>query len=270
MVAFLVIIPARYGSTRLAGKALADICGKPMIRRVHDCALAGGAERVIVATDDQRIVDAVTGFGGEACLTSDKHPSATDRIAEVIKRLGIDDEEIIVNLQGDEPLMPAAVIQQVVTTLQDKPLAAMATACHPITDPDMLSNANIVKVVLDESGMALYFSRAPIPWDRDYDGVSPTAQQAYHHIGLYAYRAKFILEMSSWQPCQIEQIESLEQLRALWHGRKITVCITSQKPGPGVDTAEDLEKVIQILDEKNGGVKLDQKNLKNFRHPPRR
>ncbi|HEC13275.1 MAG TPA: 3-deoxy-manno-octulosonate cytidylyltransferase [Acidiferrobacteraceae bacterium] len=249
-MAFIVIIPARYGSTRLAGKALVDICGQPMIQRVYDCAFVGGAGRVIVATDDPRIADTVTGFGGEACMTSDEHPSGTDRIAEVIERLDIDTEEIIVNLQGDEPLMPGSVIEQVVTTLQDTPLASMSTTCHRIEDPEQLSDVNAVKVVVDKSGMALYFSRAPIPWDRNQHDTAQIPQQAYRHIGLYAYRAKFVLEMSKWGPCQIEQIERLEQLRVLWHGRKIAVCIACRKPGPGVDTAEDLKKVIRILEEK--------------------
>jgi len=255
-VAFIVVIPARYGSTRLAGKALVDICGQAMIQRVHNCALAAGAERVIVATDDRRIADAVTKFGGEACQTSEKHPSGTDRIAEVIEHLGIDDDKIIVNLQGDEPLMPSAIIQQVVTSLENNPLAAMATACHSIKDSETLHNPNIVKVVLDESGMAMYFSRAPIPWDREHNGATQLPQQTYHHIGLYAYRAKFVLQMSAWEPCQVEQIESLEQLRVLWHGRKIAVCVANRKPGPGVDTAEDLEKVIQIFE-----TKLAKKSL---------
>lgn len=239
-----VIIPARYSSTRLPAKALADIDGKPLVQRVYECARASGARRVIVATDDSRIADALAGSGAEVCMTAASHPSGTDRIAEAIRKLNIPADEIVVNLQGDEPLMPPALIDAVAQRLAgDARAAMMATACHAITDEAVFRNPNVTKVVCDEAGYALYFSRAPIPWPRDAGVRSP----AFRHIGLYAYRAGFVLEYAAWAPCPIERAESLEQLRVLWHGHRIAVVTAAVAPGPGVDTADDLAQVRKIF-----------------------
>ncbi len=244
-----IIIPARYASSRLPGKPLCDIAGKTLIERVHDRARASGAERVIVATDDDRIRVAVEEFGGTVCMTSGGHASGTDRIAEVIGKLGIKPEEVVVNLQGDEPLMPPDLIRQVAETLLANPEAAMATACHPIRDHASLTNPDIAKVVRDARGHALYFSRAPIPWPREYmAGRAPDSVNAYRHIGIYAYRAGFVTRYAAWPPCPLEQTELLEQLRVLWHGERIAVCEAASLPGPGVDTPDDLERVRKLFD----------------------
>ena len=210
-----VIIPARYASTRLPGKPLADVAGKPLIARVYDCARASGAKHIIVATDDARIASAVSAFGGDVCMTAATHASGTDRLAEVIATRNIPGDAIVVNLQGDEPLMPGALIKQVAETLSADPDADMATACHALRDFDAWQNPNVTKVVCDAAGYALYFSRAPIPWPRDAMlAQSRATPQAWRHIGLYAYRAAFIHEYAAWPPSPLEQIESLEQLRA--------------------------------------------------------
>lgn len=237
----IVIIPARYASMRLPAKALADVCGQPLVQRVHACARASSAQRVIVATDDRRIAAAVEDFGGEACMTAATHASGTDRIAEVIRILDIAPETIIVNLQGDEPLMPPSLIDQVAGDLAAHPTAAMATACHAIEQRAAFENPNVVKVVFDRERFALYFSRAPIPWPRDAEPRSIPA--AYRHIGLYAYRAGFIGEYAAWPVCPPERAESLEQLRVLWNGRKIVVAVAATAPGTGVDTPDDLAQV---------------------------
>ena len=244
----IVVIPARYASTRLPGKPLLEIAGKPMIQHVYERARQSGAGRVVVATDDDRIRAAVQGFAGEVCMTGAQHQSGTDRIAEVIERLGVKADEIVVNLQGDEPLMPPDLITQVAAALAAQPAAVMASACHPIKDRTTLLNPNVVKVVLDAAGFALYFSRAPIPWPRDamaQGGEFPL--QALHHIGLYAYRAGFIRRYAAWPPCPLEKIEALEQLRVLWHGEKIIMHETHTTPPAGVDTPEDLERVRRQL-----------------------
>jgi 3-deoxy-manno-octulosonate cytidylyltransferase (CMP-KDO synthetase) len=244
-----IIIPARYASSRLPGKPLCDIAGKTLIERVHDCARASGAERVIVATDDDRVRTAVEGFGGTVCMTSGEHASGTDRIAEVIGKLGIEPDEVVVNLQGDEPLMPPDLIRQVAETALANPDAAMATACHPIHDHASLTNPDIVKVVRDARGYALYFSRAPIPWPREHmAGREQSTIRAWRHIGIYAYRAGFVTRYAAWPPCPLEQTELLEQLRALWHGERIVVCEAASLPGPGVDTPDDLERVRKLFD----------------------
>ncbi len=244
---FKVVIPARYGSTRLAGKPLLDIAGKPMVQHVYERGLASGAEHVVVATDDTRIADVVTGFGGEVCMTSDQHRSGTERLSEVIDKLAIAEDEIIVNLQGDEPMMPAAVIRQVAADLAQHTVAGMSTVCEPITDVARLFDPNVVKVVRDQQGFALYFSRATIPWNRDEFARStqqmPANSEFFRHIGLYAYRAGFIKRYLQWPACPLEQIESLEQLRVLWHGEKIFVSEAMEATGAGVDTAEDLARV---------------------------
>ncbi len=239
-----VIIPARYASTRLPGKPLLDIAGKTLIERVYDCARASGAERVVVATDDERIARAVRAFGGEACMTRTDHPSGTDRLAEAIAILDLDEEAIVVNLQGDEPLMPPELIRAVAELLAAHPAAVVATASHAIDDPDSFANPHVVKVVTDREGYALYFSRAPIPWPRDVmAGRSGIPDTAFRHIGIYAYRAGFVGRYAAWPVCPPERIEALEQLRVLWQGGRIIVYPAQVEPGPGVDTAEDLERV---------------------------
>jgi len=236
-----VIIPARYASTRLPGKPLADVGGKTLLERVYERARASGAQRIIVATDDERIRRAAEAFGADVCMTSAEHRSGTERLGEVIERLGIEPDEIVVNLQGDEPLMPPALIRQVADALVAHREAAVATACHPIQDRETFENPNVVKVVMDASGYALYFSRAPIPWPRAHASGGPV--QALRHIGIYAYRAGFVARYCAWPSCPLEEVEQLEQLRVLWHGGRIAVCIADEAPGAGVDTPEDLERV---------------------------
>jgi 3-deoxy-manno-octulosonate cytidylyltransferase (CMP-KDO synthetase) len=239
-----IIIPARYASTRLPGKPLLDIAGQPMIARVVGCARASGAQRVVVATDDKRIRDAVTAFGVEVVMTRADHLSGTDRLAEAITLLDLDDDEIVLNLQGDEPLMPPLLIRQVAALLAAHPAAVMATACHAITQREDFLNPNAVKVVTDREGYALYFSRAPIPWPRDImSGASTASIKAFRHIGLYAYRAGFVARYAAWPACPLETCESLEQLRVLWQGEKIAVVEAEEAPAAGVDTPEDLERV---------------------------
>lgn len=252
---FSVVIPARYASTRLPGKPLLDICGKPMVQHVYERAQASGAARVIIATDDQRVVDAARAFGADVCMTSPDHPTGSDRLAEVIDTLAIADDEVIVNLQGDEPLMPAALIHQVAAGLEGHGAASVATLCYRIQEVAELFDPHAVKVVLDQHGYALYFSRASIPWDRDAFSVTteelPARSEHYRHIGLYAYRAGFIKEYVQWPQCTLEALESLEQLRVLWHGHRIHVGVAAEPPGHGVDTAGDLERVRGLLNPDN-------------------
>ncbi len=238
-----IIIPARFASTRLPGKPLLDIAGKSMIERVHDCAQASGATRVVVATDDERIAQVVRGFDGEVCMTRADHVSGTDRLAEAIQKLDIPEEAIVVNLQGDEPLMPPKLIRAVADLLAAHPGTAMATAAHAMTGRDDFLNPNVVKVVADQTGHALYFSRAPIPWPRDVMQGGGTAIKAFRHIGLYAYRAGFVSRYAAWPAAPLETVESLEQLRVLWHGEKIAVVEADEAPALGVDTSQDLERV---------------------------
>ncbi|WP_408641574.1 3-deoxy-manno-octulosonate cytidylyltransferase [Sideroxyarcus emersonii] len=240
---FKVVIPARFASTRLPGKPLLDIGGKPMVIRAAEQASLSGAGQVIIATDHQPIVSAAQEHGFQACMTRADHNSGTDRIAEVSAQQGWADDTIVVNVQGDEPLIPPALIRSVAQHLHDHPDCAIATACHPIHDEASMRNPNIVKAVLDKQGNALYFSRAPIPWPRDaYAGNLPSPQHAHalRHIGIYAYRASFLRIYGQLAPAQIEQIESLEQLRALYHGYRIGVAITPEAPPSGVDTEADL------------------------------
>lgn len=237
-----IIIPARYASTRLPGKPLLDIAGLPMIARVVDCARASGAERIVVATDDERIRAAVVAHGADVVMTQVNHVSGTDRLAEAITLLDLEDDEIVVNLQGDEPLMPPRLIRDVADLLAAHPTAVMATACHAISQREEFLNPNVVKVVTDRNGYALYFSRAPIPWPRDAMG-SHAPIKAFRHIGLYAYRAGFVARYAAWPACPLETTEALEQLRVLWHGEKIAVLEAEQAPAAGVDTPADLERV---------------------------
>ncbi|MDE1480058.1 3-deoxy-manno-octulosonate cytidylyltransferase [Xenorhabdus bovienii] len=241
---FTVIIPARFASTRLPGKPLADIHGKPMIVRVMERAIRSGANRVIVATDNQAVFDAVTAAGGEACMTSAHHHSGTERLAEVIDQYQFADDEIIVNVQGDEPLIPEQIIKQVADNLAESD-AGMATLAVQIQDAEEAFNPNTVKVVMDAQGYALYFSRATIPWERDrfMQSKETVGDNFLRHIGIYAYRAGFIRRYVQWAPSPLESIEMLEQLRVLWYGEKIHVAKALQAPGAGVDTPEDLEAV---------------------------
>lgn len=241
---FKIVIPARYASARLPGKPLLDIAGRPMVVRVADRALSTGAE-VVVATDDRRIFDAVTTYRQRVLMTRADHASGTDRIAEVARQLGWADDEIVVNVQGDEPLIEPDLIREVAENLAQHPEAAIATACHPIHDEAAMLNANVVKVVLDRSGYALYFSRAPIPYPRD--ALARQRAPGYRHIGIYAYRVSFLRAYADLQVAPIEQCESLEQLRALWHGYKISVAVTRHAPAAGVDTQEDLDTVRALL-----------------------
>ena len=244
---FKVVIPARYASTRLPGKPLADIAGKPMVVRVVELALKSGAQEVWVATDHVQVAEVVQASGYNALLTSPEHASGTDRLAEVAHTLKWADEEIIVNVQGDEPLLNPQLIIDVAESLASHGSADIATACHAIHDMASMFNQNIVKVVLDRMGYAMYFSRAPIPYGRDAFQNMPTRlppeMPVYRHIGLYAYRAAFLKTYQQLAPAAVEQFEALEQLRALWHGHKIAVAVTDLAPAAGVDTAEDLAKV---------------------------
>lgn len=250
-MSFSVVIPARYAATRLPGKPLLDIAGKPMIQHVYERAQESGASRIIIATDSPQIEDAAKGFGAECCLTSAQHQSGTDRIAEVAEKLSFADDHIVVNLQGDEPLMPSAVIHQVADNLANCTAASMSTVGTPITTTAELFDPHVVKVVKDQQGLALYFSRASIPWDRDAFAntaeVMPDDGGHLRHIGLYAYRAGFLREYSQWPPCPLEQTESLEQLRALWHGHRIHVAEAVEVPLAGVDTEKDLNLVRAVL-----------------------
>lgn len=244
---FCVLIPARLASTRLPGKPLADIGGKPMVVRVAERALDSGAARVVVATDDERVRAAVVAHGVTACMTRADHPTGTDRLAEAAVALGLADDEIVVNVQGDEPLLDPALMRAMAALLAAHPDAAMATACHPIADVAEAFNPNVVKVVLDAAGHALYFSRATIPWARDAFAQAkdalPPGLPLYRHYGLYAYRMPFLRAFPGLDPAPIERFEALEQLRALWHGFRIVVEITHGTPAPGIDTPEDLARV---------------------------
>ena len=240
-MAFLVVIPARYASSRLPGKPLADIGGKSMIERVYQQALQSGAGRVVVATDDQRVAAAVDAFGGEVCMTRADHNSGTERLAEVVSKLGLAADTVVVNVQGDEPFIPPLIIRQVAQNLAAQQKARMATLAVPLSDAAEIANPNIVKVVSDKDGYALYFSRSVIPFDRDGMTRSTLAQHYRRHIGIYAYRAGFIQQYVSWPASTLEQIESLEQLRVLWHGQSIHVDTALETPAVGVDTPADLE-----------------------------
>ncbi|GLZ85455.1 3-deoxy-manno-octulosonate cytidylyltransferase [Metapseudomonas resinovorans] len=249
--AFTVVIPARFASTRLPGKPLQDIAGKPMIQHVWEQARRSAAQRVVVATDDARIVEACQAFGAEVLLTRADHNSGTDRLAEVASQLGLDSDAIVVNVQGDEPLIPPAIIDQVAANLAAHAEAGIATLAEPIQDVQALFNPNVVKVSADLSGLALTFSRAPLPWARDSFATSrdqlPAGVPYRRHIGIYAYRAGFLHDFVAWGPCWLENTECLEQLRALWHGVRIHVADALEAPPAGVDTPEDLERVRRLL-----------------------
>jgi 3-deoxy-manno-octulosonate cytidylyltransferase (CMP-KDO synthetase) len=245
--AFRVVIPARYASTRLPGKPLADIAGRPMVVRVAERARLANPGGIWIATEDLRVADAAAGHGWPAVMTRADHPSGTDRIGEVAQQLGWGDDEIVVNVQGDEPLIDPALIVAVAEALAQDAQAAIATAAHAIADAAEFFNPNVVKVVADAAGRALTFSRAPIPWHRDGFAATRDALPAgfapLRHVGLYAYRVAFLRRYGQLAPAPIEQWESLEQLRALWHGFPIRVVECGEAPAPGVDTPADLERV---------------------------
>jgi 3-deoxy-manno-octulosonate cytidylyltransferase (CMP-KDO synthetase) len=248
---FVVVIPARFASTRLHGKALVDIAGKPMVVHVAQRAQQSGAAEVWIATDDERIVRAAQSHGCQALMTRADHVSGTDRIAEVAALRGWSEERIVVNVQGDEPRIAPGLIRRVAEVLEREPDASMSTACHPLHDPNDLFDPNVVKVVLDCAGDAMYFSRAPIPWARDAfaadRGRVPDGLPVYRHIGIYGYRCHFLKHYPTISPPAIERFEALEQLRALWHCHRITVAVTDDAPEAGVDTPEDLERVRQLF-----------------------
>lgn len=253
-MSFRIVIPARFASTRLPGKPLRDICGKPMIAHVIARAQQSQAEEVIVATDSIEIASAVADLGIRICMTHENHQSGTERLSEVIEQLGFDDDQILINLQGDEPMMPAVCLNQVGQALENDHSLKMATLCTPLTDIDELFDPHAVKVVRDINDFALYFSRAAIPWAKEWprdDSEAPRAlpnNQVYQrHIGLYGYRAGFIRQYLAWDSSEIEKTESLEQLRVLYYGEKIKVITAHTPPGPGVDTLEDLNRVSELL-----------------------
>ncbi|HEX5806967.1 MAG TPA: 3-deoxy-manno-octulosonate cytidylyltransferase [Macromonas sp.] len=254
---FHVLIPARLASTRLPNKPLADLCGQPMIVRVAQRVALSQASSCTVATDDAGILAACERAGVQAVLTRADHPSGSDRLAEACELLGLADDDLVVNVQGDEPLMDPALIEAVARELQRRPDCVMSTAAHAVANVQDFLNPNVVKVVLDKRQTALYFSRAPMPWWRDgMAQVLPTAGSSLQalpgcpaplrHIGIYGYRVGFLKRFPLLEPAPIEQCESLEQLRVLWHGERIAVHVAEQAPGPGVDTPEDLERVRQL------------------------
>ena len=247
---FDIIIPTRFASQRLPGKPLRDVCGKTLIQRVYECACDSSAESVTVATDDPVILQVAKSFGANVCLTSVEHSSGTDRVAEAAEKLKLDDRRIVVNLQGDEPLMPGLLIDQVAEALATNPTARVATACRPLEHQEEYTNPDIVKVIRDHANFALYFSRAPIPSNRS---TTPMDRRGIHwsiirrHIGLYAYRVDYLKVFLRQDPVSLERTERLEQLRALWYGESILVCDAVQPPGPGVDTLADLEAAIRYF-----------------------
>ena len=251
---FKVVIPARYGSTRLPGKPLLALAGKPMIAHVCERAQEAEPEAVVVATDDERIFQVVSDLGIQVVMTRPDHASGTERIAEVAQLCGWTEDDIIVNLQGDEPLIPPAAIREVAAALAGQQQAGIATLASEIRETEEIFNPNAVKVVLDKNGYALYFSRAPIPWERgafSHAGGSPSGNIPYlRHIGMYAYTVDFLNRYCRWSPSILESVEALEQLRILWHGEAILVKVVNEIPVAGVDTPEDLLRVEQALRQK--------------------
>lgn len=248
MTDYTVIIPARFASQRLPGKPLRDIAGKPLIQRTYEAVLRSDARRAIVATDDEGIAQTVRGFSGEVCMTSPNHESGTDRVAEAAQQLGLQPDEIIVNVQGDEPDMPGALIDQVVAALVQNVDAKMSTASCMLDQPAQYFDSSVVKLVVDRDDCAIYFSRAPIPFARVDDGSSGERvpwNLVRRHIGIYAYRVDYLQKFSSTPPCALELSERLEQLRALWLGDKIAVSDTQDAPSVGVDTLADLDRAIR-------------------------
>lgn len=261
-MSFTVVIPARYASSRLPGKPLADIAGKPMIQHVYERASESRASQVVVATDDDRIRSACEGFGANVVMTSPNHASGTDRLEEVARHLAFAPDHRVVNVQGDEPLIPPALINQVADNLEFHPEAAIATLCERLHDPAQVFNPNVVKVVFDHQGMAHYFSRAPIPWARDpwqrgtpmnsVDVSLPENVGYFRHIGIYGYRASVLSDFVSWPPAPLEITESLEQLRALYNGARIHVDVAVTNPPAGVDTEADLQRLRDWMEKRSG------------------
>ena len=244
MPPFSVLIPARLASTRLPDKPLADIAGLPMVVRVARRAAQAGAARVVVAADDRRILQACESHGVAAVLTRADHASGSDRLAEACTLLGLDGDDAVVNVQGDEPLIDPALVQQVARLLGERSDCVMSTAAHAIDSVQDFHNPNIVKVVLDAAGRALYFTRSAVPWWRDGPpGALPASPPPLRHVGIYGYRAGFLRRFPQLPPAPLEQLEALEQLRVLWHGERIAVHVSLEAPGPGVDTPQDLERV---------------------------
>jgi 3-deoxy-manno-octulosonate cytidylyltransferase (CMP-KDO synthetase) len=256
MADFVALIPARRASTRLPGKVLADLAGKPMVVHVADKARASGALRVVVATDDPEVARAVESHGHTALMTRSEHPSGTDRLAEAAHALGLADQSIVVNVQGDEPLISPLLIGAVANELEARADCVMATACHALESADEMFNPNIVKVVLDARNTALYFSRASIPWARDAfaadRAVLPPGLPIFRHMGIYAYRAGFLKTFPRLARAPIEEFEALEQLRALWHGHRIAVLVSAATAAPGVDTPADLALVRSLIQAARG------------------
>lgn len=243
-MSYTVIIPARLASTRLPNKPLADIAGLPMIVRVAQRAALSGAAQIVVATDAPEVAAACAAHGVRAVMTRADHLSGSDRLAEAVELLGLPDDAAVVNVQGDEPLIAPAMIDACAATLAAQPDCVVATVAHALDDPSEFANPNVVKLVTDKAGRALYFSRAPIAWWRDGAGAP---NQALRHVGMYAYRAGFLRRFPTLAVSPLEQIESLEQLRVLWHGERIAVHVSADKPGPGVDTPEDLARVRRLF-----------------------
>jgi 3-deoxy-manno-octulosonate cytidylyltransferase (CMP-KDO synthetase) len=266
-MSFSVVIPARFASTRLPGKPLLEIGGKPMLQHVWERASGSGASAVIIATDDARIAEHASAWGADVCMTRADHASGTDRLAEVAAIRALPSEAIVVNVQGDEPLIPPAVIDQVAGNLQDNPGVAMATLCEPLCSEAQLLDPNTVKLVHDQHGRALYFSRAPIPFPRDRQLAAPGESEGepaplpvgnwWRHIGLYAYRVGFLQQFVAWAPAPLEQLEQLEQLRALYHGQAIHVAPACASVPGGVDTVSDLQQVRALVERLPCGHHLD-------------
>lgn len=251
-MSYTIIIPARYASSRLPGKPLLEIAGRPMIQHVWQRACASEAARVVIATEDQRVYDCCADFGAEVVMTDPGHESGTDRLQEVVTKLGLGEDEIVVNVQGDEPLIPAEAIEQVAANLAAQPAAGIATLAEPIGDVDTVFNPNAVKAVMDNSGFALYFSRAPIPFHRDNWSAGaatemPSSSGVYRHIGIYAYRVGFLHQFVSWPVGRLEACEKLEQLRAMENGVRIHIEAACVDIPGGVDTEQDLQAVRELL-----------------------
>jgi 3-deoxy-manno-octulosonate cytidylyltransferase (CMP-KDO synthetase) len=244
---FRIVIPARYESSRLQGKVLLAIAGKPMLQHVWERAVASGAADIVIATDSERVADVARAFGADVCLTGAECRSGTDRVAEVCLRRDWDDNCPVVNVQGDAPLMPPSSIARVANLLNQYPSASVATLCTPLKSANDYADANVVKVVFDSAGRALYFSRAPIPAAGHGSSIRDAATQSYRHLGLYAYRPDALRRLSAAPPCELEQLERLEQLRALWMGMEIRIEVDTESHGPDVDTQADLERVEALL-----------------------
>lgn len=251
MADYKIVIPARYGSSRLPGKPLIMLAGKPMIQHVYERAQATGVQDIVIATDDERIQAAALAFGADVVMTSVDHENGTERIAEVAQIKGWDADAVIVNLQGDEPLIPQSLIEKTAASLLENPEAGMSSVCTPLRDAADAFDPNVVKVVLDRAHFAMYFSRASIPWDRDAYKISlqemTSKMPVYRHIGMYGYRVSFLQQYTGMEPCALETTESLEQLRALWYGVKIHMSVIEQAPGHGVDTPDDVARVESLL-----------------------